>query len=81
IRVEPLPTKIMLEQILPEWMEMERELLAYETGDRSMLLYNALESGQTRSYDQARAVLDDLLAMPGHEEMAAHYTWPADLDL
>ncbi|MEZ4719896.1 MAG: hypothetical protein R2851_27990 [Caldilineaceae bacterium] len=23
IRVEPLPTKIMLEQILPEWMEME----------------------------------------------------------
>lgn len=81
IRVEPLPAKIMLEQILPEWMEMERELLAYKTGDRSMLLFNALESGQTQSYAQAAAVLDDLLSMPGHEEMAAHYTWPADLDL
>lgn len=73
LRVPPLPAKIMLEQILPEWLEMERELLAYTTGDRSMLLYAALESHQTRSYDQAVAVLEELLAMPGHEEMDAHY--------
>ena len=32
-----------------------------------------LKSHQTRSYDQAVAVLDDLLAMEGHEELAAHY--------
>ncbi|NJN83048.1 MAG: alpha-glucosidase/alpha-galactosidase [Caldilineaceae bacterium] len=67
LRVPPLPAKIMLEQILPEWLEMERELLAYRTGDRSMLLYNALESHQTHAYDQAAAVLDDLLAMPGRD--------------
>lgn len=73
LRVPPLPAKIMFEQILPEWLEMERELLAYQTGDRSMLLYNVLESHQTRLYDQAVGVLEDLLAMPGHEEMAAHY--------
>ena len=75
LRVTPLPAKIMYEQILPEWLEMERELLAYETGDRSTLLYNALESHKTQSYDKAKAVLNDLLEMPGHEEMAEHYQY------
>ncbi len=76
IHVGVLPPKIMLECILPEWLDMEREMLAFKTGDRSMLLWNALESHQTRSYDQANAVLDDLLAMEGHEELAEHYRFP-----
>lgn len=73
LRVEPLPPKIMLECILPEWLEMERDLLAFKTGDRSMLLWDVLQSHQTRSYDQGVAVFEDLLAMEGHEELAAHY--------
>jgi alpha-galactosidase len=77
LRVHPLPKKIMLEQILPEWLEMERDLLSFATGDRSMLLYNVLEAGQTRSYDQAVAVLEDVLSMPGNEEKAAHYQYDA----
>lgn len=76
IRVEPLPEKIMYEQILPEWLDMERELLAFKTGDRTMLLWNVLDSQQTRSYDQAVGVLEELLAMAGHEEMNAHYHYP-----
>ncbi|HMO57530.1 MAG TPA: hypothetical protein PKA05_07675 [Roseiflexaceae bacterium] len=76
LRVHPLPPKIMLEMILPEVLDMERELLAYTSGDRSMLLWNTLNSPQTRSYDQAAAVLDDLLAMPGNEELASHFQWP-----
>jgi alpha-galactosidase len=76
LHVGALPPKIMLEQIMPEWLEMERELLAFKTGDRSMLLFNVLESHQTRSYDQAAAVLEDLLAMEGHEELAEHYQFP-----
>jgi hypothetical protein len=44
-----------------------------EVSDRTMLLHNILANHQTRSYDQAVAVFDDLLAMPGHEEAAAHY--------
>jgi alpha-galactosidase/6-phospho-beta-glucosidase family protein len=55
---------------------MERELEAFKTGDRTMLLYNALMSPQTRSYEQAVAVLDDLLSMEGHEELAAHFAAP-----
>jgi alpha-galactosidase len=76
LRATPLPRKIMLEQILPRVLEMERELEAFKTGDRSMLLYNALMSPQTRSYEQAVAVLNDLLAMEGNEALAAHYAGP-----
>jgi alpha-galactosidase len=76
IHVGALPTKIMLECILPEWLDMERDMLAFKTGDRSMLLWNALESHQTRSYDQAVGVLEDLLSMEGHEELAEHYRFP-----
>lgn len=76
LHVGTLPPKIMYEQILPEWLEMERDLESFKTGDRSMLLYNVLESKQTRSYEHAVEVLEDLLAMDGHEEMAAHYQFP-----
>jgi hypothetical protein len=46
-----------------------------------MLLWNVLDSPQTSSYDQAVNVLNDLLAMPGHEEMAAHYQYSDKMTL
>jgi len=75
IRVEPLPEKIMYTQILPEWLDMERDLLAYHTGDRSLLLWSALQAGQTNSYDQAVAAFEDLMAMDGNEASNEHYGW------
>lgn len=80
LRPKQLPKKIMLEQIWPKVIEMERELEAYKTGDRSMLLYNAINSPQTHSYEQAVAVLEDLLAMEGHEEMNVHFSGPRAAD-
>jgi alpha-galactosidase/6-phospho-beta-glucosidase family protein len=76
LRVDPLPPKIMLECILPAILRMERGLLAFKTGDRSLLLYNALDSHQTRSYDQAVAVLDDLLGLEANAEMNEYFEWP-----
>jgi alpha-galactosidase len=76
LHVGALPPKIMYEQILPEWLEMERDLESFKTSDRSMLLYNVLDSKQTRSYEHAVEVLEDLLGMEGHEEMARHYRFP-----
>jgi len=55
---------------------MERNLLAFKAGDRSILLWNVLDSHQTRSYDQALEVLEDLLSMDGHEEMNEHFKFP-----
>ncbi len=76
LHVGALPPKVMLECILPDWLEMERTLLAFKNGDRSILLYQVLDSHQTRSYEQAEAALEELMSMPGHEEMAQHYRFP-----
>jgi alpha-galactosidase/6-phospho-beta-glucosidase family protein len=78
LHVGALPSKIMLGHVLPEWLDMERQLEAFRTGDRSLLLWGVLDSHQTRSYDQAVAVLDDLLAMDGHDEMAEFFQYPTN---
>ena len=88
IRVGSLPPKIMLEHILPDWLDTERELLAFKTGDRSLLLYNVLDHHQTRSYDQAVTILDELMELADVQQVedwekmmriADYYTYPAGL--
>jgi alpha-galactosidase/6-phospho-beta-glucosidase family protein len=60
---------------------MERNIYAYKTGDRSSLLWGTLQSHQTRSYDQAVAVLEDIMAMPGDEELNDYFNYPAGAEL
>lgn len=88
IHVGSLPPKIMFECILPDWLEMERELLAFKTGDRSMLLYGVLNHHQTRSYDQAVTVLDELMELDEVKQVedwekmvriSNYYKYPAKL--
>jgi alpha-galactosidase len=82
IRVEPLPAKVMLECIYPDWLEMEQGLEALLTGDKSMMLYGVLQSHQTKSYEQATAMLEALFDIEPNEPMAYiedihdHYDWP-----
>ena len=59
----------LFEQLLPFWLDMERTLAAYRTGDRAMLLWNVLHSHQTRTYEQAIEVLQAILADPEHAEL------------
>jgi alpha-galactosidase len=73
LKPTPLPRKIMFEVIYPFWLDMERTLEAYRTGDRSMLLWNILQSHQTRSYEQAVEVLQANLNDPEHAALAARY--------
>jgi alpha-galactosidase len=82
IRVEPLPRKVMLECIYPDWLDMERTLEALRLGDKSMLLYGVLNSHATRDYDQAVKVMESLIDIQPNEPMAYiedihdHYHWP-----
>ena len=46
LRVDPLPNKVMLEQIYPDWLDMERTLEAFHTGDKTIQLWSVLESHQ-----------------------------------
>jgi alpha-galactosidase len=74
IKPSPLPRKIMLEQVLPYWLDMERTLETYRSGDRSMLLWNILQSHQTRSYDQAVEVLQAILKSPEGAALRERFT-------
>lgn len=82
LRVEPLPRKILLECIYPDWLSMERTLEALLPGDMSMMLFGILDSHQTGSYEQATEVLEALLhiepnaPMAHVEEIGEHYQWP-----
>ena len=87
LRVPPLPNKIMLERIYPNWLGMERGLEAIESGDKSMILYSILESQQTQTYDQAMRVMDALFNIEPNEPMKYvedindHYRWPDNWDV
>jgi len=69
LHVGQLPAKIMFNHILPDWLDTERELLAFKTGDRSLLLWNVLDMHQTQSYDQAVALLDELVELDEVKEV------------
>lgn len=73
MRVDALPPKIMFGHILPEWLEMERDLLTFKTGDRSLMLYDVLQNHQTCSYEQAKELLDQSLEMGFHADYAEYY--------
>ena len=67
--VLPLPPKIMFNHIYPEWLEMERDLYAFKSGDKGMLLWQLLNEHGTKNYDLAVSLLDELLAYPGVREV------------
>jgi alpha-galactosidase len=73
IKPTPLPRKIMLEQVLPRWLEMERNVEAYRSRDLSMLFWNALTSHKTHTYEQAVETFQDVLNMPEHADLRAAY--------
>jgi alpha-galactosidase len=88
VRVGALPPKIMFGQILPDWLDTERELLAFQTGDRSILLYGVLNHHQTKNYAQAVAILEELMELDEVKEVedwekmkriSDHYKYPAKL--
>jgi alpha-galactosidase len=69
--VSPLPAKIMFNHIYPEWLEMERDIYGFKTGDKGMLLWQLLNEHGTKSYDQAVVLLDELLNDSGVREVEA----------
>ena len=73
IQVDPLPPKVMLMCILPHWLDMERNLLAFKSADPCIPLWNVLDSHQTRSYEQAVRVYEELMNLEGHEDLREHF--------
>jgi alpha-galactosidase len=53
--------------------QVNLELEAFARGSRALLLELIMLDPWTRSLDQARGLVDDILAMPCHAELRAHY--------
>jgi alpha-galactosidase len=73
LHVGALPRKIMLHVVLPKMLEMERNVEAFLSGDRAMLLSILLWDHRTRSVEQAEAEIDEILAQPHNRAMAEHF--------
>ncbi|MCX8170357.1 MAG: hypothetical protein N3E47_00070 [Candidatus Bathyarchaeota archaeon] len=67
---KPLIAYILRDRVAP----VEVELEAYERGSKELLLQLIMMDPWTRSEEQARKLLDEILALPLCEEMRKHYT-------
>jgi len=65
----PLISYTLRDRVAP----VEVELEAYEKGSRELLLQLLLMDPWTQSEKQAKNLLEDILALPYHEEMRQHY--------
>ncbi|MCX8183606.1 MAG: hypothetical protein N3F08_04225 [Crenarchaeota archaeon] len=66
---KPLTAYILRDRVAP----VEVELEAYESGSREKLLELVEMDPWTRSEEQARGLLEDILSIPYHGEMRQHY--------
>ena len=73
VHVGELPKRLMSYVLMPRMGRMERVLQAFLDGDRKSLLLMLMEDPRARSLEQAKALLDELLAQPWNSEAAAHY--------
>ncbi len=65
----PLLSYILAERVAPVNLELE----ALATGSKQLLLQLIMLDPWTRSEEQARTLIEEILALPSHEEMRAHY--------
>ncbi|MDP9364365.1 MAG: alpha-glucosidase/alpha-galactosidase [Chloroflexota bacterium] len=71
--VEPLPQRVMLGAIYPQWLAMERRLAGFLARDSRYLMQVLLAEGRTRSWEHAETTLDAVMRMPRNEAMARHF--------
>lgn len=73
IKTDGLPPALTAYILRDRVAPIEVELEAYETGCKELLLQLILMDPYTCSEQQARAMLDEILALPFHDEMRQHY--------
>jgi alpha-galactosidase/6-phospho-beta-glucosidase family protein len=73
IQTRPLPPAILAQIWRDRIATVTTELAAFDEGSRERLLELILMDPWTRSLDQARQLLDDILAMPANAALRARY--------
>ena len=73
IHVGSLPKRLMLYVIVPRMLRIQRILQAFLDGDRRSLVLMLMEDHRTKSFEKAKALVEELLAQPWNSEAANHY--------
>ncbi len=73
IYIGSLPKKIMLFNMIPRMLQMERILHAFLQGDKTSLILTNVDDHRTRTFEQASNVVEEILNQPWNKEPAAHY--------
>lgn len=72
-KIGKLPPKVMIHVMMPRWQRMEWVLQSFKDGDRQSLILGLMEDPRTETYDQAKELVDDLLAQEWNSELKKHY--------
>jgi len=75
IHIGQLPKRLMLHVMMPRMLRMEQVLQAFLDGDRKSLLLMIAEDHRTRSFEDARTLLEEQLGQSWNSEAAKHYRW------
>jgi len=73
LNVGAFPPKVMNNIMLPRLARAENIMDAFLRGDRSVLYLMVADDPRTRSFEQAKSLVDKLLAQPWNEEADKHY--------
>lgn len=73
VKIGKLPYKVMNHVILPRLARARSIMDAYENRSREMLVLMLCEDHRTKSYEQAKELVDELLAQPWNKDADAHY--------
>jgi len=69
----PIPKRIMSMYLAPRRLRMEWALEAFVSGDKRILQEILIRDPRTKSFEQAEAVIEEILALPFNKEMKKHY--------
>jgi alpha-galactosidase len=73
VHTHPLPKPVIAYTLRERVAPVELELAAYEQGSKDLLRQLILTDHWSRSTEQVDAFLDEILALPYHQEMLEHY--------
>jgi len=73
VQMGSFPPRLMNNVILPRLIAAQNILTAYENHDREQLVLWLCNDARTRSYKQAKDLIDKLLAQPWNKAADAHY--------
>jgi alpha-galactosidase len=72
-KIEEIPSRLMLYVLIPRWLRMERILQAFREGDRKSLILMIMDDPRTKSFEQAKNLVESILSQPWNERMNKHY--------